>query len=374
MFAPTRSVFSFLHGWLGGISAVFIILLAGSGAMLAFVGELFLVQYGDMLKATSPIAHTSAANVTTLIASASTGYTDNFQTVGVLMPHSRIEKIETAMVFVMPSGLHASEGLRMLSVDPWSAQYKGDFPLSGAFAHELIDFHHSLLLGEPGIIFICILSILLMLLAFTGLYLWWPKRGSVWGKASRLNLRGGIKQILFSLHGWFGVWSALFVIYFCLTGLALAKPNWFSPLLSPPTYAPPISAGFEKICEDNISPDDAEVAGNQAFPNKRLATFFMPNRENGPYMLTYKSDGDSNKLEGDGRIYVHASCKNLVHVERAELSKPSVNVSSMLLSLHGGYTFGKPLGGILVILTGLSLIILAGTGLVTFFTRTLRRR
>ena len=372
-FSPRRML-ALLHGWLGSISAVFIILVAGSGAMLAFVGELFIVQYGDVLKAAPPNVRTLMADVTHLIAAASKGYEHDFQTVGVLMPASRIEKIETAMVFVMPSGAHVSEGLRMLSVDPWRVEYKGDFPLSGAFAHELIDFHHSLLLGNPGIIFISILSMFLILFAITGLYLWWPKRGKVWRKATRLNLRGGIKQTLFLLHGWCGVWSALLIIYFCLTGLALAKPNWFSPLLSAPTYTPPTNAGFDKICDGNVTPADAEVAGNQAFPNKRLATFFMPNRENGPYMLTYKSDSDGNKIEGDGRIYVHASCKNLVYIERAELLKPSVKVTRMLLSLHAGYSFAKPIGTILVVLTGLSLMVLAGTGLVAFFTRTISKR
>ncbi|XPF93225.1 PepSY-associated TM helix domain-containing protein [Colwellia sp. RE-S-Sl-9] len=369
-----KKVLAWLHGWLGVISGFFVILVAGSGAMLAFVGDLFLVQYGDVLKATPSTPNTPMVNVSTLIASAVKGYEDNFQTVGVLMPHSRVEEVETAMVFVMPTGSQASEGIRMLSVDPWNAQYKGDFPLSGAFAHELIDFHHSLLLGNPGIIFVCVLSILLIFFALTGLYLWWPKHNNIWRKATTLNFHDGIKKTCFSLHAWFGVWSSLLVIYFCLTGLALAKPDWFSPLLSPPSYAPPTSAGFAKQCGNNITPSDAEAAGNKYFPNKKLATFFMPNTENGPYMLTYKSNDDENKRDGDGRIYVHASCSDLVHIERAELSKASVRITGMLLSLHGGYTFGKPIGNMLVLLTGLSLIILVVTGMVKFFTRTKSRR
>lgn len=368
LFTP-RKVLVLLHGWLGGLSAIFVILIAGSGAMLAFVGALFIAQYNDTLKASHPTENMSIADVTTLFATATTGYNDTFQTMGVLMPHSRIEEIETAMVFGMPLGADSQEGIRMLSVDPWSTQYKGDFPLSGAFAHELLDFHHSLLLGNAGIIFVCILSILLILFVTTGLYLWWPKQGSVRDKLTSLNLRSGIKQTCFSLHLWFGAWSSLCILYFCITGLALAKPGWFSPLLSPPTYTPPDNSGFEKVCHDNITPADAEIAGTKAFPSKKLATFFLPNSENGPYMLTYKSDGDNNKRDGDGRIFVHASCKDLVYIESAASLTPSAQVTGMLLSLHGGYTFGKPLGNILALLSGLSLVTLAVTGLVTFYTR-----
>lgn len=370
----SRKAFALLHGWLGAISATFVILIAGSGVMLAFVGELFLFQYGDMLKTTSSETNIKTATVTELIASAEKGYGEHFQAVGILMPHSRIEEIETAMVFVMPSGEHASKGLRMLSIDTQTNEFKGDFPLSGAFAHELLEFHHGLLLGEPGIFFVCILSILLILFAFTGLYLWWPKQGGAWRKAKTVSFSKSIKKFCFSLHGWIGVWSALFIIYFCLTGLALAKPAWFGPLLSPPTFTPPISAGFDKVCDATLTPYDAENAGNKAFPNKSLATIFLPNQENGPYMLTYKSSGDGNMRDGDGRIYVHSSCKGLVHIERAENSTNSVKLTGMLLSLHGAYTFGSPLRGILVVFSGLSLLILAGTGLVTFVTRTIGKK
>ncbi|MBU2869853.1 PepSY-associated TM helix domain-containing protein [Colwellia sp. E2M01] len=372
MLMPSRKLLTLLHGWLGSFSALFIILVAGSGVMLAFVGELFLVQYGDTLKATP--SNKPIASISTLIESAKQGYQEDFQTVGVLMPHSRIEEIETAMVFVMPLEKDAEAGIRMISIDPWKVSYKGDFPLSGAFAHELIDFHFSFLLGNYGTVFVCILSILLIFFAATGLYLWWPKNNKVWRKASTVNFRGSLKSICFSLHSWLGVWSALLIIYFSLTGLALAKPEWFSPLLSPPTFSPPKSAGFDKTCAGKVTPNDAELAGSLAFPERELATFFMPNTENGPYMLTYKAKGDNNKRDGDGRIYIHATCKDLVHIARADLSKFSVKITDMLLSLHGGYTFGKVLGVIMVVFAGVSLLIMTGTGLVTFFTRTLRKR
>jgi uncharacterized iron-regulated membrane protein len=374
MFISARKTLIFLHGWLGSLSAIFIILVAGSGAMLAFVGQLFLVQYGDILRASPPTQTTQIVSVTQLIDSAKTGYKDHFQTIGVLMPHSRVDDVETAMVFGMPSGSDAIDGIRMLSVDPWIAKFKGDFPLSGAFAHELIDFHHSFLLGNAGIIFVCILSILLMFFVITGIYLWCLKQGTMWDKLTRIDFRSDIKKICFTWHLWLGAWSALFIVYFCLTGLALAKPAWFSPLLSPPTYEVPDSAGFEKTCHETITPSDAETAGIKAFPTKELAIFFLPNKKNGPYMLTYRSSKDNNKRDGDSRIFVHGSCKNLVYIENAETLSLSAQVTGMLLSLHGGYTFGKLGGSILVLLTGLSLVILSATGLVTFLTRKIKRK
>jgi sulfite reductase (NADPH) flavoprotein alpha-component len=231
-----------------------------------------------------------------------------------------------------------------------------------------------LLLGNGGIIFVCILSILLIVFLITGLYLWWPKNNKIWRKATTLNLRHNLKQTCFSLHAWFGVWSSMLILYFSITGLALTKPEWFSPLLSPHIYAPPANAGFEKKCDGHITPIDAEMTARKAFPNKQLATFFLPNEENGPYYLTYKLGSDNNQQDGDGRIFVHSSCSGLVHIETTETITLPLKITRMLLTLHGGYTFGKTIGQILVVLTGLSLILLAGTGLVTFFTRTIGKR
>lgn len=78
--------------------------------------------------------------------------------------------------------------------------------------------------------------------------------------------------------------------------------------------------------------------------------------------------GDGNKLEGDGRVFVHASCKDVVHVEDLHLSETPTQLANMMLSLHGGYSFGKTFGDILVLLCGIGLIGLAGSGLYLFLT------
>ncbi len=42
------------HGWIGAILALFVVLVAGTGASLAFMSEMFLAQYGDVLRAEAP--------------------------------------------------------------------------------------------------------------------------------------------------------------------------------------------------------------------------------------------------------------------------------------------------------------------------------
>ena len=371
-----RRLFALLHGWLGAVSALFVLIVALSGAALAFVDEMFLAQYGDILRAESPSRQAEPLGLESLIAGAKAGYGE-FLPTGALMPHSRIADAETALVFGMPPGAQSVDDLHMFSVDPWTGAFKGDFPLRSAFGHEFIEFHYSLLLGPSGAVFVCVIGMLLLAFIATGLWLWWPRNGSAWRKATRLNLRGGIAQALFAVHGLGGVWLAVLILFFTFTGVGLRQPNWFGPLLSATQYAPPPSAGFERACEGSISPDAAIAAAVAAtpVPGRSLATAYVPNElsnASNMYMLTLRAAGDRNLIEGDARVFVHASCEGLVHVDDARAAAPPARVTSMLLSLHGGYSFGPYLGDLLVLVTGLGLAVLSASGIVVFLTRTLR--
>lgn len=363
-----RKLIAWLHRWLGAVSSLFILLIALSGTMLAFMGELFLLQHGEILHASPPSSKSEYATVETLIDSATDGYGSAFKTMGVLMPRTRIDKVETAIVFGLPAGTDSVDQLLMLSVDPWTAAYKGDFLLRHTFGHELVEFHHSLLLGEAGIVFVCVIALLLIVMCLSGLYMWWPRQGSVWRKASTISFRGNLKRIVLSLHGLVGVWLSLLILFFSISGIATAKPGWFEPLLVAPTHEPPTTSEFEQTCDGIINVGQAQSSGESVFPERSLAFFFLPNRENGPYLLTYREMGDGNKLEGDGRVFVHASCKDVVHVEDLHLSETPRQLANMMLSLHGGYSFGKTFGDILVLLCGIGLIGLAGSGLYLFLT------
>lgn len=361
-----RILIAQLHRWVGAISSLFILLVAISGVMLAFMGELFLAQHGDLLRSSAPAEETHYAAVDALIDSAEAGYGTEFTTMGVLMPHTRIDKVETALVFGLPAGAESVDQLLMLSVDPWTADYKGEFALRKTFGHELVEFHHSLLLGDGGIMFIAMLGVVLALMTISGLWVWWPRQGSTWHKVTHISLRAGVRALWLSLHSLAGVWLSALLLFFAITGIATAKPSWFGPLLAAPIHQPPLNTGFEKKCAEQLSPSEVSITGQNVFSDRSLAIFFMPNKENGPYMLTYRSSSDGNKLEGDGRVFVHASCTDLVHIEDNRQAELPSRLANMMLSLHGGYSFGRTVGDILVLIGGIGLTWLAASGLYLF--------
>ena len=46
-----RHLVALLHGWIGVFASLFIFLIAATGLALAFFGELFELQYGDIVMA-----------------------------------------------------------------------------------------------------------------------------------------------------------------------------------------------------------------------------------------------------------------------------------------------------------------------------------
>jgi uncharacterized iron-regulated membrane protein len=367
-----RRLLTWLHAWLGAVSAVFVILIAGSGVLLAWMSELFMAEYGDMLRAKPPAADAPYASLDAMMANAGAGYGEGFNYIGVLMPHSRVQGIETAMLYGLPEGKTGFEDTWMLSVDPWTAAYKGDFRLDDAFGHQVIHFHHQLFAGDAGAVFVSILGLLLVAFALTGLWLWWPRNGSAWRKASRLSLSGGTKRAWFNLHGWSGVWAALAIVFFSITGTATAKPDWFGPLLSDAPETPPAGTGFEATCDGRVSPGAALLAAEAAHPGRRAASMLFPFEPGHPYQAMLKAKGDGDTINGDMLVFVHATCPGVIHSVDLSTGPVGQKLQGMMLSLHGGYTFGQTLGDILVVATGLVLVLLSVSGLVVFVTRTLR--
>lgn len=357
------------HGWIGAVVGLFVILVAGSGASLAFMSEMFLAQYGDVLRAEAPAPDAPYADLDRIVAAADAAQGNGYSTMGVLMPHSRVPSVETAMAFGMDAS--GADEPMIVSVDPWTAQAKGSFNLGDALGHEVIDFHYHLLQGDIGATFVAVLGILLVLFALTGLWLWWPRAGGVWRKAKNPHVSGAGKHVWFRLHGWLGVWMAGLIVLFGLTGTAVARDEWFGPLLVQEDAHAPTGGIWARQCGGQVSFGAAAAAAQRLYPDRHVTMIYAgPPGE--PYQAMLKGAGDLNAMEGDVAAWVHPTCAGVVHAVDLGEGSAADRAGAMMFSLHGGYTFGNVVGDLLVVSTGLGLVFLTGSGLWVFFTRTLR--
>ena len=352
-----------IHGWLGAISSLFILIIAVTGIGLAFFGELFELQYGEMLYA-EPAPYTDLSKI---LNAAEAGHGNNFSAFGMFMPDTRVENLETALVYGAAD--NAETGIMMVSVDAATAQYKGSFELHHAFAHEFNDFHFSLLMGDGMKVFMAIIGLLLIAFAMSGIYMWWPKRNA-WRKATKLQTKGKLLSLFYNWHGLAGIWLSLFIIYFSLTGTALSQSDWFSSVLA--TMEDPIEweEKFKQDCGEVIELDDAASMALGAFPDKQISSVSFVKGEMQKYVFTLKGENDIDRRMGDAMAQVHSSCSDLMYTTSLSKEPLSVKIGNQMLSLHGGHIF-RSFSVVFNLVAGMTLVLLSVSGIVVFFKSTL---
>lgn len=104
---------------------------------------------------------------------------------------------------------------------------------------QLIDLHDNLLAGATGRTVNGVGAATVLLVAVTGLVIWWPGRRR-WRRSLTLRRGVGWKRFTWDLHSAIGIWSSSFVLVFALSGLYLCFPeafHAFADRLEPATEA-----------------------------------------------------------------------------------------------------------------------------------------
>jgi len=90
----------------------------------------------------------------------------------------------------------------------------------------LMDLHDNLLAGPSGRTVNGIGAFAVLLVALTGLVIWWPGV-SRWQRSLTLRRSVGWKRFVWDLHSMMGIWSIGFVVIFALSGIYLCFPEAF---------------------------------------------------------------------------------------------------------------------------------------------------
>lgn len=357
-----------LHEWIGLLVFVGVILVGASGAAVVFLGELFEIQYGEIVRVSGEDRMRPAVEPAALVDAAREFEGPEFTPQGLLMPHSRMA-LDVALVYGPIAGRDRGDP-RMVAVNPYTGEAQGSFWLDRAFGHELVHFHESLLAGRAGEWTVLALGIAIALFALSGLYLWWPRREKPAAKLARTTWRRPTASA-FALHGLIGFWLAPLLIYYAVTGVATSRPDWFGPVLASPWSETPNIAA-DRAAERPDEGFDATIALGQAiavaqaaFPERRMTGFYI---EDGLVGLTFKASGDLNAYQGDGFAWVDVRDGALLETLVTTRRSVPMALGSGMHSLHSGLTFGWA-GLVVTVFTGVGLVVLSLLGVVRWWQR-----
>ena len=364
-----RQLIQILHGWIGAFACLFIFLIAAAGLALAFFGELFELEFGDIVRAQSG----EWRHIAEIVEAAEQSHPQGLEAYYIYMPDTRVEGMEAVMVYgpeLVEGGLPGV----MTTVDPVTATYKGSFNLYEAYAHDLNVFHYSLMMGSWGEAFISIIGILLVLFVLTGIYMWWPRTGMTSGKKLvTVRTKGQLLAKFFNWHGLAGVWLGVIMILFAVTGIGLNKPEWYGPAVDRIDHLTATPEWHERIrhdCGDTVTLRQAADQALAAFPGRHIARAIIERGEENSFEFSLRKDGDWNSRYGDAHAEVHAKCADEMWTTTMSQESAPKAFGYVMRSIHGGHMFG-PLAELSVILTGLALLLLSGSGVYLFLKKTL---
>ncbi|TKD21382.1 PepSY domain-containing protein [Rhodobacter capsulatus] len=198
------------HFYAGLYVVPFLLMLAVTGALMVWFTAIDS-EYGDRI-AIAPAAQ--ALGVGAQITAAEAAH-----------PGSRADKYIAPRDDRTPAIVRVEDGetARMLAVDPYSGAVLSDRPEAGTWNDWLTNLHGELLWGGnggPGDTLVEIAASLAVMMLASGLYLAWPRQSQGWRAVLVPDLTARGRSFWKSLHVTTGVWVALFLAFFLLTGMS----------------------------------------------------------------------------------------------------------------------------------------------------------
>src|SRR4029077_15712162 len=111
--------------------------------------------------------------------------------------------------------------------NPYTGADLGDsVPLGIRVVSKLIELHDDLLAGKTGRTVNGAGALLLVVIALTGIVVWWPGI-KTWRQGLTLHRKVGWRRFTWDLHKMVGFWTLGFILLFAVSGAYLGNPEFF---------------------------------------------------------------------------------------------------------------------------------------------------
>ncbi|MBX7167660.1 MAG: PepSY domain-containing protein [Pirellulales bacterium] len=227
-------------------------------------------------------------------------------------------------------------------VDPYRGHYLGSIE-QGGFFDIVLQLHRQLFLGTTGRIVVELTTCWTIVLAVTGIYLWWPRKASqVWG-VWLPRLRRNPYVVLRDLHAVSGIYLALIAIVISLTGLTYTL-IWGSA----PQYAAQRTDAYEMFSKPMLSqcapeaqdlPIDRfiEIA-QQRMPGNNLTVWF-PRAPNAVYLVTANNERGP---QVNRMLFIDRASGEVLDDRHNSETKFMYQFGTWSFALHVGTIWGMP--------------------------------
>ena len=344
-----------IHLWTGIILAVYLVVIAVTGSILVFHDELEHAARPWPWKAAGAVR----ADIDTVIRNLQAAY-----------PRWRLTSIQapTEREPSFTARLQARTRLN-IACDASTGAVLGEVPPGPRWLRFITELHETLLIGRRGRIVNGVGGIFLLLMGASGLILWWRRPKFL------VDFRLRWRRINFDLHSATGIWALLLIafwgataIYFAWPGQVFAVVRSLSPIVN---STPP---GITVIPQDGAA-DIAEMVRQSAAldPGTTWKGLRLPYSPRAPLQVVMGRSGGYGSDYEDILFFDPYTGRHLA-TWRYGVSQTIGDWIIWLQSpLHMGTAWGMGFK-IVWAVAGLSIPLLAVSGLLMYWNRTLRRK
>lgn len=227
-----RALFQ-VHLWSGIGLGFYIFFISITGSVLVYRNELYVAATPDPIVSTSPAPRLTDAQLTAAALAAHPG----FQVAKILRSTNPDQAVE---IWLTRQGETTSR-----LFDARSGADLGDAVATGFWlVSKLIELHDDLLTGSAGRRVNGLAALGVMLVATSGLMIWWPGIAR-WRRSLTVRRGVGWKRLTWDLHSAVGIWSVGFVLVSALSGVYLCFPDEFQAVAD--LLQPAEGAGFRLL-------------------------------------------------------------------------------------------------------------------------------
>lgn len=243
-------------------------------------------------------------------------------------------------------------------LNPYTGQLLG-LPDAQEFFIDVMRLHRWLLMGDIGKQIVGASTIILILMAVSGIYLRWPKGKKKWQLAYWLKLRKtkSPRAFWWQLHAIIGTWVLPLYLLACLTGLYWSYEWYREGLYTISGVEQPARQRPQNTLDipSNTKVDLVWNAFKEQNISYREATLHLPISEKA--VISYL-DSDATHDRETNRISFETKSLSVLNDERFQDKPLNERLMSSMLPLHSGEFFG---------LTGLILMMIASLIMPLFF-------
>ena len=278
----------FLHLYVALVLCLPLIVIGVTGSVLVYDGE--IQSWLDPEQIVRVTSTGPTASLDRLVAAAQ----------AVAPSGGRVASISLPSEDGLPAsvGFGGGRGAPSVLLDPVTAEVVGNRsgpPRQPGLMLDIFLLHANFLSGMQGRAIVGWLGIAMCVLGFSGLIMWWPRRGRY---AQAFTVARGIRgrRLLSELHSVTGIWSLVVFMIVSFSGVYLAFPQQTNTAIRSlfQTEAPANAVRDLRVASEGraaLPLDQIAAIASAAAPGSRLRAVAIPTQPDLPYRVTLAPEG-----------------------------------------------------------------------------------